>query len=193
MSGDNHALTAFHARQNGFVPVRDNTLDGQRQAFGNRQLFVSELSITRIVPRIALVIFGQLRRCYREATTPLFNLLVTVFFSGFGFVQTLQSAVMTFVQLPGFFNRKPRLIQFIQYVPQGVDGTFEHRSVSKIEAVAFLSQQFARRFCFAYAFLGQINIVPTGKAVFVVPLTFTVTYQNQLSYSHTLTPINHIE
>ena len=35
--------------------------------------------------------------------------------------------------------------------------------------------------------------IPTGKTVFVVPLTFTVTYQNQLSYSHTLTPINHIE
>ena len=36
VSGDNHTLTAFHARQNGFVPVGDNAIDGQRQAFGNR-------------------------------------------------------------------------------------------------------------------------------------------------------------
>ena len=142
--------------------------------------------------RITLVIFGQFRWRYRKAATPLFNLLVTVFFSGFSFVQTLQRAVMTFVQFPGFLNWQPGLIQFVQYVPQGVNGTFQHRGISKIEAVAFFFQQFTCRFCFAHTFLGQINVIPTGKTVLVVPLTFTVTYQNQLSYSHTLTPINHI-
>jgi hypothetical protein len=33
VSGDDHALTAFQARQNGFVPVRHDAVDGQRQAF----------------------------------------------------------------------------------------------------------------------------------------------------------------
>jgi hypothetical protein len=34
----------------------------------------------------------------------------------------------------------------------------------------------------------EINIIPTGEAVFLVPLAFAVTHQNQLSYSHSLTP-----
>lgn len=74
--------------------------------------------------RVALVVFGQLRRSDSEAATPLFNLLVTVFLSGFRFVQALQRAVMTLVQLPGFLNRQPGLIQFVQYVPQGMMARF---------------------------------------------------------------------
>ncbi len=136
--------------------------------------------------RVALVIFGQLWWCYREAATPLFNLLVTVFLCGFCFVQTLQRTVVTLVQFPGLLNRQPGLIQFIQHVPQGVDGTFQHGGISKVEAEAFVFQQFARCFRFANAFLGQVNIIPTGKAVFVVPLAFAMTNQNQLSYSHIL-------
>jgi hypothetical protein len=80
-----------------------------------------------------------------EAATPLFNLLVTVFLSGFRFVQALQRTVVTLVQFPGFLNRQPGLIQFVQHVPQGVDGTFQHRGISKIKAEAFL-QQFTCRF-----------------------------------------------
>lgn len=100
VSGDDHALTAFQAWQNGFVPVRHNAVDGQRQAFGGWQLSVSQFRVTRVVARVALVIFGQLWWGYREAATPLFNLLVTVFLSGFGFVETLQRTVVTLVQFP---------------------------------------------------------------------------------------------
>ena len=52
--------------------------------------------------RVTFVFFGQLRWGHREAATPLFHLLIAVFFSGFRFVQTLQRAVMTFVQLRDF-------------------------------------------------------------------------------------------
>jgi deoxyxylulose-5-phosphate synthase len=102
VSGDNHALTAFQTRQNGFIPVRYDAVDGQRQALGGRQLSVGQFCIARIVTRVALVVFGQLRRRYRKAATPLLNLLVTVFFSGFRFVEALQRTVVTLVQFPGF-------------------------------------------------------------------------------------------
>ena len=138
--------------------------------------------------RVALIVFSQLRRSNGKATAPLFNLLITVFLSGFSFVQTLQCPVVTLVQFPGFLNRQPGLIQFIQDVPQSMDGTFQHRGISKIEAEAFVFQQFTCRFCFTYAFLGQIDVVPTGETVFIVPLAFAMTDQYQLSYSHTLTP-----
>jgi hypothetical protein len=69
-----------------------------------------------------------------------------------------------------------------------MDGTFQHRGISEVEAEAFLFQQFTCRFCLTHAFLGQIDIVPTGESVFVVPLAFAVTDQYQLSYSHSLTP-----
>ncbi len=84
MSGDDHALTAFQAWQNGFVQW-NNAVNGQRQALGGWQLSVGQFRVTRVVARIALVIFGQLWWGYREAATPLFNLLVTVLLSGFGF------------------------------------------------------------------------------------------------------------
>ena len=193
MSGDDHALTAFQAWQNGFIPVRHNAVDGQRQAFSLRQFCVGQFCVTWVVTRVALVIFGQLRRGYREAATPLFNLLVAIFLSGFRFVQTLQRTVVTLVQFPGFLNRQPGLIQFVQHVPQGVDGTFQHRGVSKIKGEAFILQQFTCRFGFAYAFLRQINVVPTGETVFVVPLAFAVAHQNQLSYSHIVLLISFIE
>nr|VXZ87018.1 Uncharacterised protein [Klebsiella pneumoniae] len=49
MSGDDHALTAFQARQNGFVPVRHDAVDGQRRAFSGRQFGVGQFCIARIV------------------------------------------------------------------------------------------------------------------------------------------------
>lgn len=69
-------------------------------AFSGRQFGVGQFCIARIVARVALVVFGQLRRSDSEAATPLFNLLVTIFLSGFRFVRALQRAVMTLVQLP---------------------------------------------------------------------------------------------
>ncbi|CCJ97405.1 hypothetical protein BN130_4007 [Cronobacter malonaticus 507] len=69
-----------------------------------------------------------------------------------------------------------------------MDGTFQHGGISKVKAVAFVFQQLARSFRFADAFFRQVNVIPTGKAVFVVPLAFTVTNQNQLSNSHSITP-----
>ncbi len=102
MSGNNHALTAFQTRQNGFVPVRHNALDGQRRAFGNRQLFIGQFCITRIVARVALVVFWSAPAGNGKATAPLFNLLIAVLLSGFSFVQTLQCPVVTLVQFPDF-------------------------------------------------------------------------------------------
>ncbi|SAF89056.1 Uncharacterised protein [Enterobacter cloacae] len=93
---------------------------------------------------------------------------------------------MTLVQFPGFLNRQPGLIQLVQNVPQGMDGTFQHRGVSKVKGEAFFFQQLTCRFCFAHAFLGQINVIPTGEAVFVVPLAFAVAHQDKLSISHFL-------
>ncbi|MNF10259.1 hypothetical protein D3C80_2111480 [compost metagenome] len=65
-----------------------------------------------------------------------------------------------------------------------MDGAFQHGGVSEIKLEAFVFQQLTRSFCFSAAFLGQVNIMPTGKTVLFVPLTFTVSYQHQLGYSH---------
>nr|VUD26070.1 Uncharacterised protein [Salmonella sp. NCTC 7297] len=137
MSGDDHALTALHSRQDGVVPVRDNAVDGQRQAFSQRQLFLAQFGITWIVTWITLVIFGQLRRRNSKTATPLFNLFVAIFFCGFRLVQSLQRTIVAFIEFPGFFHWQPRLIQFIQYVPQRMDSAFQYGSVSKIKAETF--------------------------------------------------------
>lgn len=79
MGGDDHALTAFDAWQDFSVPVRDNAIDGQRQAFGQWQFAFGQRCVTRVMARVALVVLGQFWWRYREAATPLLNLLVTVF------------------------------------------------------------------------------------------------------------------
>ncbi len=50
MSGDDHALTAFQARQNGFVPVRHDAVDGQRR-FQWSAVRRRSVCIARIVAR----------------------------------------------------------------------------------------------------------------------------------------------
>ena len=81
-----------------FRSSRYDAVNGQRQALGGRQFRIGQLRVTRIVARITFVIFGQFRRGDGKAATPLFNLLVAILLSGFGFVQALQRAVVTFVQ-----------------------------------------------------------------------------------------------
>src|SRR5471032_489655 len=181
---DDHALAAFDTWFDNVSPVRDHAIDGQCQAFRRWQLFRAQFRITRIMAWEALIAFFQFWWCHGKATTPLFNLLVTVFFRGFSFIQTLQRAVMTSVQFPGFFNWQPWLIQFVQNAPQGMDGTFQHGGVSEVEMEAFVFQQLTGSFCFGTALVRQFNIMPTGKTVLFVPLTLAVSYQNQLGYSH---------
>ncbi len=74
-------------------------------AFSGRQFGVGQFCIARIIGP------GSARRLWSapagdsEAATPLFNLLVTVFFSGFRFVQACSARDAR--SASGFLNRQP--------------------------------------------------------------------------------------
>ena len=137
MCSDDHFLTGSNAWFDNISPVRHNAVDSDRQALSGRQFAFCQFRITRIVAREALITFFQCRRGDGKAATPQFDLLVTVFCSGFRFIQTLECAVMTFVQFPAFLNRQPLLVYLIQDIPQCVNSAFQYRGIGEIKREAF--------------------------------------------------------
>lgn len=184
VSGDDYVFIVFQVWQNGFVLVRYDVVDSQCQVFSGWQFGVGQFCIVWIVVWVVFVVFGQFWWSDSEVVMLLFNLFVIIFFSGFCFVQVLQCVVMMFVQFSGFFNWQSGLIQFVQYVLQGVDGMFQYGGISKIKVEVFSFQQFICCFCFVNVFFGQIYVVLIGEVVFVVLLVFVMMNQYQFSYSY---------
>jgi len=118
--------------------------------------------------------------------TPLQDLFFAELLERFRFVESLQVAVMLFVQFPGTFDRQPHQIHLIQGNPQRADRTFENRCEGAIEFDAFVFDQLTGRFRFLASLVGQIDVRPTREAVFEVPLRLTVTEKNKLRHDSDL-------
>ena len=86
---------------------------------------------------------------------------------------------MTLVQAPVLDDRQPAPIHFFLRDPQRADGPGQQRRVCEVEVKTFALQQPAGAACFVDAFFGQVDIDPSGKAVFQVPGAFTVAHQYQ--------------
>ena len=52
---------------------------------------------------------------------------------GLRLVQPLQAAVMPLVEPPGFFDRDPEFVEFIEHEPQGAQRALEQRAIGEVE------------------------------------------------------------
>ena len=120
---------------------------------------------------------GSLQRRRRDvvAATPDLHLRLAVLLHGLGLVETLQRAVMAFVQAPAALHRQPHQVHFIEHDPHRANRTFEHRGENEIEFETFGFEQLACFFRFVTAEVGQIDIDPASEEVFQVPSALTVT------------------
>jgi hypothetical protein len=91
---------------------------------------------------------------------------------------------MTLVEPPALENRNPHQIHFSKHTPECPDGTFQYRGIGNVKNKAPLPKEFTRIGSLSSPLLGQIDIIPSSEAIFLVPLTFSMPQQDQLDHSY---------
>ena len=178
VGGDDDAFAGFDDGRDLLVPERKEPVDGILEALGDREVF--EPGVAPVVARPALVGFFERRRRDVVAAAPDENLLVAVFGGGFGLVQTLEGAVMAFVEAPVFFDRDSDEVEFLEDGPEGVERALQERGVGDVEREPLFFEKLAGGFGFQAALVAEVDVGPAGEAVFVVPGAFAVADENEL-------------
>src|SRR5437867_1747796 len=106
----------------------------------------------------------------------------------FFLIETLQPAVMPFVEAPGFFLRNPHEIHFFEREPESLDRTLQYRSVGDVEYISAGAHQPSSLARFLDTFVTKPDVRPTGKPVFHVPHTFAMPQQNESFHRHSDSP-----
>ena len=177
--GDEHALSRPDGGDERRVPVGQDAFQRDLERLGGGQLFGSQRGVTRIEARVAFV--GRFQRGRRGVVTapPDLHLRLAKLFGGLGFVQSLQRAVVTLVQLPGARDGNPLLVEFLENDPQGFNGAAQDGGVGRVENVAALAQELPRAVGFRHTLFGETDVGPAGEAVFQVPGALAVTEQDE--------------
>ena len=176
---DHHAFAGADGRRHGLVPERQDARHRVLQAFRERHFLGLETGVAQVGALAARVVRIQHGGRCVIAATPDQYLLVAVLPGGLSLVQTLQGPVVALVEAPVVDDRQPLAVQFIQGVPQGVDGALEHAGVAEVELIAFCFQQPACVLGLLHAGGGQVDIGPAGEAVVEVPGGFAVADENE--------------
>src|SRR5208337_2512237 len=171
MCSDDHALAAPNVRGNNLPTVGKSTAGGVFQGLGQRYFLRAEV-------RVTLVRGGECGWADVVAAAPEFDLLPTVLFGCLCLVESLQCSVMTFVEVPAVGDRDPHQVHLLKNNPEGLDRPFQNRGKSHVEDISFAAQGAP---CFQGLpgpVLAQRHVCPPGETVLLVPVTLTVSQQN---------------
>ena len=72
---------------------------------------------------------------------------------------------MAFIEFPGFDDRQPGTVHFIQNGIQRMDRPFKIRSVADIKIISLIFQDHARLSGLFFSFIAQVNVGPAGKKI----------------------------
>jgi len=86
----------------------------------------------------SLVCKFKSRRRGRIRSSPDFNLSFTMFFSGFSFVKTLKSTIMSLVESPVFNHREMMAAEFVCYIVVSHNCSGQDRGVDDIKVKSVL-------------------------------------------------------
>ena len=100
--------------------------------------------------------------------------IFTVTVGGFLLVQTLQGAVMPFVQFPVALHRQPDLAEVREGQMTCHDSAGEKRGVGDVEPQPGVGQRDAGCGSLGFALCRQGNVVPPGEEVQLIPGGLTV-------------------
>lgn len=70
-------------------------------------------------------------------------------------------------------------MQLAQQYPRGAYSPFQHRRIANVNGVTPLDQKPCRVLHLLHSAIRQIHITPTGEQLFLIPLRFAVTNENQ--------------
>ena len=174
MGGDQDAFAAQKRGGDLVFPERQYALQSNFQVFAVRDDISGQVGIAAVVVRGERVFRIEQRRQGVVAAAPDVDLLVAVFFGGLFFVQTLQLAVVAFVQPPAFDLRHEQLVGFFQNDVAGFNRAGQDGSEGDVELVTFFLQFFTGGGGFGKPLLAQFHVAPACKQVFRVPFALSV-------------------
>ena len=134
---------------------------------------------------MAGIFLSQRRRRNVVAAAPDFYLCLAVFGRGFRLVEALQRTIVTFVEAPRPVDRNPQHVHLVERNPERAERALEHRRVGHVELEFLLGHQttgFARFFATLFT---QVDVVPAGEPVFLVPGAFAVSKQDETMHGYT--------
>lgn len=178
VGSNQNSLSILELRSNVGFPERNNTVQcggqGLGELIGPFGIGVS-LVVARVVFRVAVNSgWGDI-----VGSTPDENLVLSVLVDGLLLVQSLESSVVTFVDLPRLGDGDPHTVGLLQNVPQGADGTLLKRGEGNIGLDSGLGNELSSLGGFDVSSLTQWAIIPTGELVGKVPGGLSVSDQNQ--------------
>lgn len=179
VSRNQNLLAGSDVFLDGALVEGNDAVDRDLERFSQRNDARIFVCVAGFLARIAFVGFFEGRRRDVKGTTPDLDLGFAVLFGGFGLVQSLQRAVVTFVQAPVLDDRNPFFVHFFEDVIASVDCALQVRRVSDIEGEAFFLQQLAAELCFLVTGFGKIGIAPAGEKILEVPFGFAVADQDE--------------
>lgn len=109
---------------------------------------------------------------------PLQNLLIAVLLRSFELVKTLEGTIGALIEAPGLVMRDPKRIHFFRHHVVGLDGSREHRCVSKVEFETILLEQLTCLLCFFHTLRSEVDVVPSSESVFKVPGGLAMTHKD---------------
>ena len=127
---------------------------------------------------------GQRRRWNAVASAPDLDLRFAMLRGGFRLVQPLQPSIVPLVQPPGFLDRNPQHVHFVERNPQRPDRTLQHRGVGDIKDEPLRLQLAAGVARLFLTLLGEIDVAPAGEEVFQIPFALTVPHQHEKTFAH---------
>src|SRR5262249_35296557 len=107
-------------------------------AFGQRNLFGFERSVSRVFGRVARVVGRERRGRGVITASPDVWLLDTVSRRRLGLVESLQRAVVSLVLPPRFIDRNPEQIHPLERQVKSLDRALERRSIGHVKGVTGL-------------------------------------------------------
>ena len=125
------------------VPVGERSLDGVGECFGAGQFIRGHVGVALIVSRPVWITSVHRRRRRVVASSPDQDLLGPVLLDGLGLVQSLERAIVAFVESPTSLDGKPHAIEFIQGDPHRPDRPLQERGVHDVEVELVFGQETA--------------------------------------------------
>jgi hypothetical protein len=181
MRNDQNIAAGRKRRRNATTPAGLDPGERVLQRLGRRQHVRWHIAVTCIEFRVARIICSKRRRRDIVAAPPDLDLLGAEFVGRCCLVETLQGAVMTFIQAPVALNRDPHAIHFVQHQPERADCPLQHGCECQVEFITLFAKQLACGLCFGTTLPSQVDIGPTREQIFQIPGALTMTDQDELA------------
>ena len=154
------------------------------ERFGGRQQRRVDLRVARVEARVARVVGVERRRRDVVAAAPDLHLRLAVARHGLGLVESLQRAVVAFVEPPAALHRDPHPVHGVEHDPEGADGALEHRGVGDVHRDAGGEQFAAGARGLRAALFREVDIGPAREQVIDVPDALAMTDEDEFADGH---------